>query len=100
MVIAVERRATIRLRAKNQLTLPEPVARALGAEPGDRFFVSFEAPDRVVLQRVPKSYAGALAGVWGTYEEAMAELRASRDEWDERERRQIGDWDGEIRADR
>jgi hypothetical protein len=49
---------------------------------------------------VPKSYAGALAGVWGSHEEAMAELRAGRDEWDERERRQMGDWNGEIRADR
>lgn len=100
MAELITRRETVRLRAKNQLTLPEPVARALGVEPGDRFFVSFEEPDRAVLQRVPKSYAGALAGVWGSHEEAMAELRASRDEWDEPERRQLGDWNGEIRADR
>ena len=90
MTLTVERRSTIRLRPKNQLTLPEPVARAVAAEVGDRFFVSVEAPGRVVLERVPRSYAGALAGVWGTEEEAMAELRASRDEWDERERRVWG----------
>jgi bifunctional DNA-binding transcriptional regulator/antitoxin component of YhaV-PrlF toxin-antitoxin module len=100
MAMTITRRETVRLRTKNQLTLPEPITRALGAQPGDRFFISFEEPDRAILQRVPKSYAGALAGVWGTYEEAMADLRASRDEWDERERRQLGDWNGQIDGDR
>lgn len=91
MTTTFERRSTIRLRPKNQLTLPEQIASAVGSEVGDRFFVSVEGPGRVVLERVPKSYAGALAGLWGTEEEWMAELRASRDEWDERERRLFGE---------
>jgi bifunctional DNA-binding transcriptional regulator/antitoxin component of YhaV-PrlF toxin-antitoxin module len=91
MVAMFERRTTVRLRPKNQLTLPEPIARAIGSEAGDRFFVSVEGPGRVVLERVPKSFAGALAGLWGTQEEIDAEIRAGRDEWDEREHRLLGD---------
>ena len=91
MNITFQRRSTVRLRPKNQLTMPESVVHSLRAQPGDRFFVSVEGPDRVVLERVPKSYAGALRGLWGTQEEAEAEIRTMRDEWDERERDLFGD---------
>lgn len=59
--------AEARLRAKNQLTLPEPIAHAAGLEAGDVFVVEIEAadPDTVRLHRLRKSYAGALSGVYG-----------------------------------
>jgi hypothetical protein len=83
MALDLRRRPTIRLRPKHQLTLPESVAREIDANVGDRFFVSVEGPHRVVLERVPVSYAGSLRGLWGTPEEAAAEFRAMRDEWRE-----------------
>jgi len=70
--------AVARLRAKNQLTLPESVVGQVGAEVGDRFRVSVE--DGVIhLERVRKSYHGALKGLWP--DKWMEELRRDRDSW-------------------
>ena len=90
MTVSFDRSSTIRIRAKNQITIPEPIATQLGVGPGDRLFGHVDQSGQLVLRKVPRSFAGALAGLWGTEEEAMAELRASRDEWDERERRLLG----------
>jgi bifunctional DNA-binding transcriptional regulator/antitoxin component of YhaV-PrlF toxin-antitoxin module len=90
MAIAADPRTTVRLRPKNQLTLPEAVARAIGAKVGDRFFISAEEPDRLVLERVPASFEGSMADVWPDLGQALEDLRTSRDEWDEHERRQLG----------
>ena len=71
-----------RLRAKNQLTLPESVVSQVGADIGDRFRVSVE--DGVIhLEPVRKSYYGALKGVWPP--DWMEELRKERDSWARRE---------------
>lgn len=86
-----DRTTPIRIRPKNQITIPEAIATQLGIGPGDRLFARVDKSGQLVLRKVPKSFAGALAGLWGTQEEAMAELRASRDEWDERERRLFGE---------
>lgn len=96
MVTTFERSTPIRVRPKNQITIPEAIASRLDIGPGDRLLARVDEDGHLVLRKVPKSFAGALAGVWGSYEEAMAGLRASRDEWDERERRQMGDWKGDI----
>jgi len=66
-----------RLRARNQLTLPEPVVRAAGLREGDRFVVEVSAddPDTVRLHRIRDSYAGALAGVYGDIVEYVREER-------------------------
>jgi len=73
--------AEARLRARNQLTLPEPIVAVTQAEPGDRFVVEVEAddPGTVRLRRVRESYAGALEGVYG---DAGAYLDGERDSWD------------------
>ncbi len=75
----------IKLRQKNQLTLPEEIAARLGVEPGDRlvFVADDEAPDRVQIRRVRRSYAGPLAGVYGTPEQAEAYVRGERASWGE-----------------
>ena len=75
----------VSLRKKNQITLPEPIASRLGVGPGDRLV--FEADDgdhdRVHIRRVRRSYAGALAGVYGTPEDAAEYLRGERESWGE-----------------
>jgi hypothetical protein len=72
------------LRPKNQVTLPEAVAARLGAAPGDRLVFELDEarPGRVQLRRVRRSYYGALAGVFGTPDEAAAYLREERASWD------------------
>jgi bifunctional DNA-binding transcriptional regulator/antitoxin component of YhaV-PrlF toxin-antitoxin module len=59
--------AEARVRARNQLTLPEPVVELAGISEGDRFVVEVTAaePDLVRLHRVRDSYAGALRDVYG-----------------------------------
>ena len=91
MPITLERRITARLRPKNQLTLPTEIVKAVGAAAGDRFFVTSDGPDRVVLERLPRSYAGSLAGLWGSAEAVNVDVRAIRGGWAERERRQLGE---------
>ena len=70
------------MRRKNQLTLPEPIADALGVEPGDRLILSLDGPNLVTLRKAPRSLAGAFPGVWGEQPEVAAHLRELRDEWD------------------
>lgn len=67
-----------RLRAKNQLTLPEAVVAEIGAEVGDRFRISVEE-GVIRLDRVRKSYYGSLKGLWP--DGWMEELRRDRDSW-------------------
>lgn len=72
-----------RLRQKNQLTLPEPVARALDARPDDRLLFEIDPSDpSVVLLRVlPREFAGSMTGVFGTTDETLAFVRGERDAW-------------------
>lgn len=69
---------SVRLRRKNQLTVPDVVLAEIGAKVGDRFLVSVD-DGAVRLERVLPSYAGALAGVYpGDWAE---QLRKERDSW-------------------
>ena len=74
--------AEARLRARNQLTVPVAVAEAGGFEQGDVFVVEIDAqdPDTVRLHRLPKSYAGALTGV---YADVQAYLDEEHRAWEE-----------------
>ena len=71
--------AEARLRARNQLTLPEPVVHAAGIVEGDRFIVEVAPgdPDTVRLHRIRPSYAGALREVFGDPVDALEAERAS-----------------------
>ena len=73
--------AEARLRARNQLTLPEAVVQAAGIHEGDRFIVEVVPgdPDSVRLQRIRPSYAGALRDVYG---DAVEYLDAERQSWE------------------
>jgi len=75
-----------RLRARNQITLPEPVVEAAGISEGDRFVVEVarDDPDTVRLHRIRDSYAGALRDVYGDPDEYLAGERASWESGDGR----------------
>jgi hypothetical protein len=72
--------AEARLRAKSQLTLPEPIVDAAGVVEGDRFLVEIapDQPDTIRLHRIRSSYAGALRDVFGGTEDYLA---AERESW-------------------
>ena len=72
--------AEAKMRARNQLTLPEPVVQAAGIVEGDRFVVEVEAgdPDTVRLHRIRPSYAGSLRDAYGSPTDY---LDAERQSW-------------------
>lgn len=69
-----------RLRARNQITIPEQIVEAAGIEEGESFMVEFEPddPDVLRLRRVRASYAGALRGL---YTDTGAYLEKEREDW-------------------
>jgi bifunctional DNA-binding transcriptional regulator/antitoxin component of YhaV-PrlF toxin-antitoxin module len=75
--------AEARLRARYQLTLPEPVAAALAARPDDRLL--FEADPRepgvVRMRRARTSWAAAARGAFGSEDEVLVFLREERASW-------------------
>ncbi len=75
--------AEARLRRKNQLTIPEPIARALDAVPDDVLvFETDPAEPGVARVRVlPRDFAGSLTGVFGTAEETLEYVRGERAAW-------------------
>lgn len=77
--------AEARLRAKNQLTLPEPIAEALGAEPNDVLVFEIDPTQRdvVLVHLVHAGFAGALTGTYGTTDEVKAFIREEHAAWGE-----------------
>ncbi len=75
--------ADAKLRAKNQVTVPDAVVRALGAAPNDvlAFEVDPAEPGVAHLRVMPRSFAGSLTGMWGTTEEVLAFLKEEHDSW-------------------
>jgi hypothetical protein len=72
-----------RLRQKNQLTLPEPIADLLDAEPND--VLSFEwdptQPGAAIVRRLPRGFAGSMTGVYGTTADVKAFIREEHESW-------------------
>jgi bifunctional DNA-binding transcriptional regulator/antitoxin component of YhaV-PrlF toxin-antitoxin module len=77
--------ADARLRAKNQLTLPEPIADALGAEPNDVLVFEIDPmrPDVALVHLVRAGFAGAMTGVYGTTDDVKAFIREEHAAWGE-----------------
>ncbi len=69
--------AEARLRERNQLTLPDAVAKAAGITEGERFVVTFDPghPDSVRLDRIRETYAGSMADAFGDPEAYLREVR-------------------------
>jgi bifunctional DNA-binding transcriptional regulator/antitoxin component of YhaV-PrlF toxin-antitoxin module len=78
-------RAEARLRRKNQLTLPEPIAEALDVEPGDVLVFETDPaePGTARVRVVPRGLAGALTGTYGTTDELKRWLGEERAAWGE-----------------
>jgi bifunctional DNA-binding transcriptional regulator/antitoxin component of YhaV-PrlF toxin-antitoxin module len=77
--------ADAKLRAKNQITVPDAIVRALGASQDD--VLAFEAdpaqPGVAHVRLMPRDFAGSLTGMWGTTEEVLAFLQEEHDSWGE-----------------
>ncbi len=75
--------AEARLRAKSQLTLPEPIVETAGVTEGDRFLVEIvpDDPDTIRLHRIRSSYAGVLRDVYG---DPDGYLKGERSTWESR----------------
>ena len=84
-MIESPQRAEARLRRKNQLTLPEPIAAALEVGPDDLlvFETDPSEPGTARVRAVPRGFAGALTGVYGTTDELKRWLREEREAWGE-----------------
>ena len=82
MALIIE--AEARLRAKNQITLPEPVVSALEAKLDDRlvFEADVTEPGVFRVRLLPRSFAGALTGVYGTTAEVKSFLRDEHADWE------------------
>lgn len=77
--------AEARLRAKNQITLPEPIVHALDARPDDIlvFETDPEHPGSARVHLVRAGFAGALTGTYGTSADVKAFVREERAAWGE-----------------
>lgn len=75
----------VRLRGKNQLTIPHEIAERAGLEPGERFAIDLDPdePDVIRLRRLRTSYAGLLRDMWGSHEDVLGYLREERASWGE-----------------
>jgi AbrB family looped-hinge helix DNA binding protein len=77
--------APAEIREKNQITIPKAIVDVTGLQPGDQvvFAVDKRDPNLISVHRLPDSYAGVLAGVYGAQEEAAAYLRGEQEAWNE-----------------
>ncbi len=74
--------AEVTVREKNQVTIPQAFAERHQIEPGQKLVIVDSGIDNEFLVRVvPRSYAGTLAGVFGTLEENVAYVRSERGDW-------------------
>ncbi|HVB54729.1 MAG TPA: AbrB/MazE/SpoVT family DNA-binding domain-containing protein [Candidatus Acidoferrales bacterium] len=77
------RQVEVGLRKKNQLTLPEELAKVLDVRAGSRLIMQFDPEEGVItLRPLRDSYAGILRGVYGTSAEAAAYGEEERGSWD------------------
>jgi len=80
----VPKEAIAVLRARNQLTIPDRLVKALGAKAGDQIALTFDEaqPGHVELRVMPTSYAGIAGGLYGrTAEERAAYIAEERGSW-------------------
>ena len=84
-VLARPVEAEARLRAKNQLTLPDPIVRALDAAQDDVLLFEMDPTDPALFHArlLPRTFAGSLTGVFGTAEDTLAYVRGERAAWGE-----------------
>jgi hypothetical protein len=77
--------AEARIRAKNQVTLPDRIAEAMDAHQDDVLIFETDPnqPGVAVVHLVRRGFAGALTGTYGTSEDVKAFLREEHAAWGE-----------------
>ena len=73
------------LRERNQLTLPERLASALKAQPGDDLLLTYDEsiPGSAQLRVLPRSYAGVAGDLYGkNADERATHIAEERASWD------------------
>jgi hypothetical protein len=87
MALQIDRpiEAEARLRSKNQVTMPEPIVRALDAATDDTLLFETDPrePGVVHVRVLPHTFAGSLRGVFGTTDEVLEFLREEHASWGE-----------------
>jgi bifunctional DNA-binding transcriptional regulator/antitoxin component of YhaV-PrlF toxin-antitoxin module len=73
----------VRLRAKNQITLPNELVCKFELEQGDRLFIHLKKDGRIVLSPELRSYAGILRGMFKDEHDIEDYLREERASWGE-----------------
>ena len=76
----------IRLRERNQITLPEAAVHSADLKPGDRLVMDVvsDDPAEFLIRPIRKSYAGSLRGVYGdSPDEIAAYLNEEKASWGE-----------------
>jgi len=79
--------AIVQLRQRGQLTLPERLATALNAKPGDELMLTHDesTPGIVQLRVLPRSYKGIAGDLYGkTSEERASYIAEERASWDDK----------------
>jgi bifunctional DNA-binding transcriptional regulator/antitoxin component of YhaV-PrlF toxin-antitoxin module len=77
--------AEARIRAKNQVTLPDRIAKAMDAHQDDVLIFETDPgkPGVAIVHLVRRGFAGALTGTYGTSEDVKAFLREEHAAWGE-----------------
>ncbi len=75
--------AEARLRHKNQLTVPDPIVRALEAKLDDVLVFETDPAEPGVarVRLLPRDFAGSLTGVFGTAAETLEYVPGERAAW-------------------
>ncbi len=71
------------VRDKSQVTIPREVAERHKLQPGQKLVIvdDTDQPGQFVVRVIPRTYAGALAGVFGTTDQNVAYVRHEREDW-------------------
>ena len=74
----------VRLRDRNQLTLPDRIVERMHLAPGDRLVAAFDVadPDVVRLRKIRGSYAGIGATLWKDEADVRTYLEKERQDWE------------------
>jgi bifunctional DNA-binding transcriptional regulator/antitoxin component of YhaV-PrlF toxin-antitoxin module len=73
----------VTVQAKNEITIPQPIAERNGIELGQRLIIVDDGIDgEFTIRMIRTSYAGALAGVFGDIDENLAYARGESDAWE------------------
>ncbi len=73
------------VRKKNQVTVPKPIATALGLRAGDRLLFVIHEHERgeAHVYRMPESFAGVAPHAYGGSQNSVDFMRAEREAWGE-----------------